>query len=64
MECTGKFNTAEECKKHIDAGAKKVLISAPAKDPDFTVVYGVNDNDLTDDHKIISNHIKINLKTL
>ena len=39
MECTGKFNNAEECQKHINAGASKVLISAPAKDADLTVVY-------------------------
>ena len=55
MECTGKFNTAEECKKHIDAGAKKVLISAPAKDADLTVVYGVNEQDINSSHNIISN---------
>ena len=36
-------------------GFRKVLISAPAKNPDFTVVYGVNDSELSDDHKIISN---------
>ena len=39
----------------MEAGAKKVLISAPAKNPDFTVVYGVNDKDLIDSYKIISN---------
>ena len=55
MECTGKFNSAKECQKHISAGAKKVLISAPAKDADLTVVYGVNEQDINSSHKIISN---------
>ncbi|OZA61273.1 MAG: erythrose-4-phosphate dehydrogenase, partial [Sphingomonadales bacterium 39-62-4] len=41
--------------KHIDAGAKRVLISAPAKNVDLTVVYGVNHDKLTGDHKIVSN---------
>ena len=55
MECTGKFNSAKECQKHISSGAKKVLISAPAKDADLTVVYGVNEQDINSSHKIISN---------
>ena len=55
MECTGKFNNAEECQKHINAGASKVLISAPAKDADLTVVYGVNDENINSSHNIISN---------
>ena len=55
IESTGFFTDRNGAQKHLEAGAKKVLISAPAKDPDFTVVYGVNDNDLIDDHKIISN---------
>ena len=55
MECTGKFNSAKECQKHISAGAKKVLISAPAKDADLTVVYGVNEQDINSSHSIISN---------
>ena len=55
IESTGFFTDRNGAEKHLVAGAKKVLISAPAKDPDFTVVYGVNDNDLIDDHKIISN---------
>ena len=55
MECTGKFNSAKECQKHISAGAKKVLISAPAKDADLTVVYGVNEQDINSSHNIISN---------
>ncbi|HSA73196.1 MAG TPA: type I glyceraldehyde-3-phosphate dehydrogenase [Nitrososphaeraceae archaeon] len=44
IESTGKFNDAEEAKKHISAGAKKVIISAPAKSPDATVLIGINDN--------------------
>ena len=55
MECTGKFNNAKECQKHINAGARKVLISAPAKDADLTVVYGVNDEKINSGHNIISN---------
>ena len=55
MECTGKFNNADECRKHIDGGAKRVLISAPAKDADLTVVYGVNEDKINSSHKIISN---------
>jgi glyceraldehyde 3-phosphate dehydrogenase len=55
MECTGKFNNADECRKHIDGGAKRVLISAPAKDVDLTVVYGVNEDKINSSHKIISN---------
>jgi len=43
VESTGIFTDREGAQKHLDAGAKKVLISAPAKDPDFTVVLGVND---------------------
>jgi glyceraldehyde 3-phosphate dehydrogenase len=55
FECTGIFKTREGAQGHIDAGAKKVLISAPGKDVDYTVVYGVNHDKLTDDHKIVSN---------
>src|ERR1035438_1932410 len=56
IECTGLFTEAEKAKGHIEAGAKKVIISAPAKGEDITVVIGVNDNklDLTK-HNIISN---------
>ena len=45
LESTGFFTTREGAQKHLDAGAKKVVISAPATDPDFTVVLGVNDAD-------------------
>jgi len=54
-ECTGFFTTREGALKHLAAGAKKVIISAPAKDVDATVVYGVNDHVLRKSHKIISN---------
>jgi len=56
VESTGIFTDREGAQKHLDAGAKKVLISAPAKDPDFTVVLGVNDGDYDPDaHHIVSN---------
>ena len=55
LECTGFFADKESCQKHIDAGAKKVLISAPGKNGDLTVVYGVNHDKLTADHTIVSN---------
>ncbi|HYX45805.1 MAG TPA: type I glyceraldehyde-3-phosphate dehydrogenase, partial [Sphingomicrobium sp.] len=55
LECTGFFTDRESAEKHIAAGAKKVLISAPAKGVDLTVVYGVNDEKLTAEHKIVSN---------
>ena len=55
LECTGFFADRESAQKHIDAGAKKVLISAPAKGVDLTVVYGVNNDKLTAEHTIVSN---------
>jgi glyceraldehyde 3-phosphate dehydrogenase len=55
LECTGLFTDASKAKAHLDAGAKKVLISAPAKGADLTVVYGVNHERLTADMKIVSN---------
>ena len=55
LECTGFFTDRASCQKHIDAGAKKVLISAPGKNVDLTVVYGVNDDKLTADDVIVSN---------
>lgn len=54
LECTGKFTSKEDANKHILAGAKKVLISAPAKGDMKTIVYGVNDNILTKDDVIVS----------
>jgi glyceraldehyde 3-phosphate dehydrogenase len=55
LECTGFFTDADSAGKHITAGAKRVLISAPAKGVDLTVVYGVNHDRLTADHTIVSN---------
>jgi glyceraldehyde 3-phosphate dehydrogenase len=55
LECTGFFADREGGQKHLDAGAKRVLISAPAKGADITVVYGVNDDKLTAEMKIVSN---------
>ncbi len=55
IESTGRFTKAEDAKKHLEAGAKKVIISAPAKGEDITVVLGVNDDKLKPEHKIISN---------
>lgn len=55
LECTGFFTDAESAGKHLAAGAKRVLISAPAKGVDLTVVYGVNHDKLTADHTIVSN---------
>ena len=55
IESTGYFTKAEDAKKHLDAGAKKVIISAPAKGEDITVVLGVNDDKLKAEHRIISN---------
>jgi len=54
-ECTGKFKTREGAQKHIEAGAKKVLLSSPGVNPDITAVYGVNHLDVTNEHKIVSN---------
>jgi len=54
LECTGVFVSKEKCKAHIEAGAKKVIISAPAKDDAKTIVYGVNDDLLTEEDEIIS----------
>ena len=55
LECTGFFTDREGGQKHLDAGAKRVLISAPAKGADLTVVYGVNHDKLTAQHTIVSN---------
>ncbi|WP_375461483.1 type I glyceraldehyde-3-phosphate dehydrogenase [uncultured Enterovirga sp.] len=55
LECTGIFTSKEKAKAHLDAGAKKVLVSAPADGADLTVVYGVNHDKLTRDHLIVSN---------
>jgi glyceraldehyde 3-phosphate dehydrogenase len=56
IESTGKFTKRDAAQKHLDAGAKKVVISAPATDPDITLVLGVNDRDYDpEQHNIISN---------
>ncbi|MGE4422755.1 MAG: type I glyceraldehyde-3-phosphate dehydrogenase [Pseudodesulfovibrio sp.] len=55
VESTGKFTDRESCEKHLACGAKKVIISAPGKNSDVTVVIGVNDGELKPEHKIISN---------
>lgn len=55
LESTGFFTKREDAAKHLEAGAKRVLISAPAANPDYTVVLGCNDDKLTSEHKIISN---------
>ena len=54
LECTGKFNSKEILMTHINNGAKKVIVSAPCKNSDKTIVYGVNENDLTKRDQIIS----------
>ena len=55
LECTGIFTSRDKAKAHLDAGAKRVIISAPADGADLTVVYGVNHDKLTKDHLVISN---------
>ena len=56
LESTGFFTDREGAQKHIDAGAKKVVISAPATDPDITIVLGVNDDQYDpDEHHVVSN---------
>ena len=54
-ECTGRFTDRSKASGHVEAGAKKVLVSAPAKGADLTVVYGVNEDKLTSDHIVVSN---------
>lgn len=54
LECTGKFKDKKDVQKHIDSGAKKVIISAPSPDPDATIVYGVNHNILKNTDKVVS----------
>ena len=55
MECTGIFTSKEKASAHLTAGAKRVLVSAPADGADITVVYGVNHTKLTKDHVVVSN---------
>jgi len=55
LECTGIFTKREQAAMHLEAGAKRVLVSAPASGADITVVYGVNHDKLSSDHTVISN---------
>src|SRR3954463_12451859 len=55
LECTGLFTSKEKASAHLQAGAKRVLVSAPADNVDLTVVYGVNHDKLTKDHTVVSN---------
>ena len=55
LECTGIFTSRDKAAAHLDAGAKRVIVSAPADGADLTVVYGVNHDQLTKDHLVISN---------
>ncbi|GHA07586.1 type I glyceraldehyde-3-phosphate dehydrogenase [Novosphingobium arvoryzae] len=55
LECTGFFTDRASCEKHLAAGAKRVLISAPGKNVDLTVVFGVNHDKLTAEHVVVSN---------
>jgi glyceraldehyde 3-phosphate dehydrogenase len=55
MECSGHFTDRTSASKHLTAGAKRVLISAPATGADITVVYGVNHDKITSDHHVVSN---------
>jgi len=55
LECTGLFTARDKAAAHLEAGAKNVLISAPGTDVDLTVVYGVNHDKITAEHKVLSN---------
>ena len=55
MECTGIFTSKEACQAHLENGSKRVLISAPGKNADKTIVFGVNDGELTKDDIVVSN---------
>jgi glyceraldehyde 3-phosphate dehydrogenase len=55
LECTGIFTSRDKAQLHLDAGAKRVLVSAPADGADLTVVFGVNHDKLTKDHLVVSN---------
>jgi glyceraldehyde 3-phosphate dehydrogenase len=55
LECTGIFASKDKASAHLQAGAKRVLVSAPADNADLTVVYGVNHTKLTPEHRVVSN---------
>ena len=54
LECTGKFNKRDEAAQHLETGARKVVVSAPADGADATIVYGVNNAALKHEHKVVS----------
>jgi glyceraldehyde 3-phosphate dehydrogenase len=54
LECSGRFTKREQAAQHLDAGARRVIVSAPAAGADLTVVMGVNDHKLTADHQVVS----------
>ena len=55
LECSGKFNDRDKAAVHLERGAKRVLVSAPAKKADRTIVFGVNDGVLTTKDLVVSN---------
>ena len=55
LECSGHFNTRDKAAAHLDGGARRVLVSAPCKSPDATIVYGVNHHEITPEMLVISN---------
>ena len=55
LECSGRFNDRDASAAHLAGGAKRVLVSAPCKQADATIVYGVNHDEISADHLVISN---------
>ena len=55
LECSGHFNERDKAAAHLEGGARRVLVSAPCKQADATIVYGVNHHEISADHKVISN---------
>ncbi|MDR0640376.1 MAG: type I glyceraldehyde-3-phosphate dehydrogenase [Holosporales bacterium] len=55
LECSGRFTKRNDAAQHLTAGAKRVLVSAPSEGADFTVIYGINHTNITQEHKVISN---------
>lgn len=55
LECSGRFTSRDSAAKHLSAGAKRVIVSAPCDGADITVVYGINHNNINDSHQVISN---------
>ena len=54
MECTGIFTDRDKAARHIEGGAKRVIVSAPSRNADITVVFGVNHDKITKEHEVIS----------